>query len=35
VVALSAQLTAAGLTPVTTKLPHVDWNGPYDDEDDA
>ena len=35
VVALSAQLTAAGLTPVTTKLPHVDWNGPYDDEEGA
>ena len=32
VVALSAQLTAAGLTPVTSRLT-VDWNGPYDDED--
>jgi hypothetical protein len=35
VVALSAQLTAAGLTPITTQLPHVDWNGPYDDEDET
>ena len=34
VVALSAQLTAAGITPVTQTLPHsVDWHGPYDDVD--
>lgn len=33
VVALSAQLTAAGLTPVVSKLPTtVDWNGPYDED---
>lgn len=34
VVALSAQLTAAGLTPVTSKLPvTVDWHEPYDEDD--
>ena len=32
VVALSAQLTAAGITPVTQHVPHVDWHAPYDDE---
>ena len=32
VVALSAQLTAAGITPVTQSVPHVDWHAPYDDE---
>ena len=35
VVALSAQLAAAGITPVTQaarKLPAVDWNGPYEEE---
>ena len=33
VVALSAQLTAAGITPVTQQIPHsVDWHEPYDDE---
>ena len=32
VVALSAQLTAAGITPVTQQLPHsIDWHAPYDD----
>jgi hypothetical protein len=31
-VALAAQLTAAGITPVTQSLPHVDWHAPYDDE---
>jgi hypothetical protein len=33
VIALSSQLTAAGITPVTQQLPHaVDWNAPYDDD---
>ena len=31
VIALSAQLTAAGLTPVTSKLV-VDWHEPYDED---
>ena len=32
VIALSSQLTAAGITPITQQLPHsVDWHAPYDD----
>lgn len=32
VVALSAQLTAAGITPVTQSMPHVDWHALYSED---
>lgn len=32
VVALSAQLTAAGITPVSPQFPVVDWHEPYDED---